>query len=424
MTPGNTVSLITICAAALLPFSAALGQSKGTATPTAPTAPTNTGIGTRPTTPTQPSTSSTPGTTPTIQQPIYISGRVLTEDGQPPPEPARIERVCNGSPHSEGFTDPKGNFYIELGGASNMAFQDASETGGFGSSGMGGMSGMGGSSNMGSQQGLTSSALGAHRFQNCEIRARVGGYRSQSVSLAMRMAMDNPDIGTILLHREGPDEGGTAVSARSLAAPKDARKAFDKGMESVKKGKQDEAVKSLEKAVAAYPEYSAAWCELGKIQASHGQADVARASFDRAAKADPKFVDPYLQLSLLALHEQKWSELADLTDQAGKLNSFDYPQVFLFSAVANFNLHNFDAAEKSIKQADHLDTRRQYPQIAHLYGVILAQRHDYPGASEHFRTYLKMVPNAPDGDKVRAQLVEMEKVTAQNPDGAPKTNQQ
>jgi len=47
------------------------------------------------------------------------------------------------------------------------------------------------------------------------------------VSLADRRAMDRPDIGTIFLHRlgnaEGPDQ------RNSLAAPKDARKAFEKG---------------------------------------------------------------------------------------------------------------------------------------------------------------------------------------------------
>ena len=40
--------------------------------------------------------------------------------------------------------------------------------------------------------------------------------------------MDSPDVGTIFLHRLGNVEG-RIVSAISLAAPKDARKAFEKG---------------------------------------------------------------------------------------------------------------------------------------------------------------------------------------------------
>jgi hypothetical protein len=48
---------------------------------------------------------------------------------------------------------------------------------------------------------------------NCDIRARLGGYRSQSISLVGRRPMDNPDIGVILLHKDS-GEGGTTVSAR------------------------------------------------------------------------------------------------------------------------------------------------------------------------------------------------------------------
>ena len=61
---------------------------------------------------------------------------------------------------------------------------------------------------------------------DCDLRARLAGFRSQSVSLANRRPMDPPDIGTILLHRLSPTEGTTLISAVSLAAPKDAKKAY------------------------------------------------------------------------------------------------------------------------------------------------------------------------------------------------------
>ena len=43
-----------------------------------------------------------------------------------------IETVCNGSAHSEGYTDAKGYFSIEL-GARNGVIQDASEFSSIGS---------------------------------------------------------------------------------------------------------------------------------------------------------------------------------------------------------------------------------------------------------------------------------------------------
>src|SRR6185436_14030890 len=100
------------------------------------------------------------------------------------------------------------------------------------------------------------------RLLGCELRARLVGYRSQMVSLSNRRALDNPDIGIILLHKLTPNEGGT-ISATSLAAPKDAKKAFEKGIDFLKKKKPEDALKSFEKAVELYPKYATAWYELG-----------------------------------------------------------------------------------------------------------------------------------------------------------------
>src|SRR6185436_8850699 len=55
-----------------------------------------------------------------------------------------------------------------------------------------------------------------------EIRASLPGFRSDVVNLSGRRAFDNPDLGTIILHRMGNVEG-TTISATSLNAPKDAK---------------------------------------------------------------------------------------------------------------------------------------------------------------------------------------------------------
>ena len=69
------------------------------------------------------------------------------------------------------------------------------------------------------------------KYMGCDLQAKLNGYRSQTVSLAGRRPMDDPNVGTILLHRNGPAEEGKTVSMVSLQAPKDAKKAYDKGMD-------------------------------------------------------------------------------------------------------------------------------------------------------------------------------------------------
>jgi tetratricopeptide (TPR) repeat protein len=344
-----------------------------------------------------------------MQQPIFISGRVMLEDGTAPSEPVVIETVCGTTPRAEGYTDSKGYFSVELGRRSGV-LQDASES----SAGFGGFgndpfstspnSGMGGRSI--SPMGMDT------RYMNCELRARLAGFRSQSVSLANRRPLDNPDIGIILLHRLGATEG-TTISASLLKAPKDARKAFEKGQENIKKRKLDDAAKEFQKAVNLYAGLAPAWYELGRLQSAKGDKEAARKSFESALNADAQFVPPYLEIAVLEIQAQKWQEVADLTDKASKLNSFDYPQLFFFNAVANYNLRNLQAAEQAVRRAERLDTRHQIPKVSHLLGLLLAQKQDYQGAAEHFRNYLKFAPNATDVATVRSQLEQVEKFSAQ-----------
>jgi tetratricopeptide (TPR) repeat protein len=356
-----------------------------------------------------------------LPQPIYVSGRVLLEDGNPPTESVTIERVCGGSPHAEGYTDSRGYFGIQL-GQSLGVIQDASETGGsggaFGNSGNGTLpqrSSMGGGSTY-------SGASSEMRFMNCDLQARLAGYRSQSVSLANRRAMDNPDIGIILLHRMTPTEG-TTVSTASLSAPREARKAFEKGQEAIRKKKWEEAAKGFQKAVDLYPGYATAWYELGRLQAAAGALDTARISLECSMKADPKYVAPYVELAAMEVQAKKWKEVAAITDRALRLDSFDYPELFFFNAVANYYLMNSEVAEKNVRQAVKLDTQHRFPQSEYLLGLILTQRRDYADAAELFRSYLKLAPESADAPAAKQKLDQIEKITAQGSVQAPKQDQ-
>jgi tetratricopeptide (TPR) repeat protein len=396
-------------------FGQARGGTTGTTSPggTSTTGGTTTSPGRTPTT--IPNTTQQPPTqTPTMQQPIYVSGKVIMEDGSPLTEPVVIERVCGGSPHSEGYTDSKGYFSVELGGRNNGVLRDASESPGDFSSMNGGMGGNGFPGSGGSSTSGNFGGMGMdNRFMNCDLRARLAGFRSQSVSLANRRALDNPDIGVILLHRLGASESGTTVSATLLAAPKDGRKAYEKGMDSLKKRKPEDAMKSFQKAVEAAPALAPAWFELGRLQLRQQQNEEARKSFEAAIKGDAKFLPPYLEVATMEAQSQKWKEVADLTEQVLKMDSFDYPQAFFYNAVANYNLKNMEQAEKSARQAEKLDTRHQMPKSSHLLGVILYQKHDLDGAAQSFRNYLKFAPGATDADTVRKDLDQIEKATAQ-----------
>src|SRR5262249_21642697 len=120
------------------------------------------------------------------------------------------------------------------------------------------------------------------------------------------------------------------------------------------------------------------------------------------------------QLSILTLEAKKWPELEQLTNRAMRLDSFDYPQLFLFNAVANYNMHKFPAAETSLKQAVRLDTQHRFPDIQHLMGLLMVlQRGDAEGAAQ-CGAFLRAAPDTPEAEGVRKQLAEIERATTQS----------
>ena len=408
-----------ILAAASLLLEPAVGQRGGAGTP----APPSTGGGTSPGGNTggrspSPGNTNTPGTVqnqpnttnPVPNRPIFLTGRVMTDDGSALPLDITIQRLCSALPHNEGHTDSRGYFSIQLGADNVDALQDAS-TGGLGDFGQPGVTPNPGTFGNGGTFGNSGSGVGRNGLSGCELRANAPGFLSQSVDLTTRQAFDNPDVGTILIHRLAGTQG-TTVSGTSLNAPKAARKALQKGRDLEKKKKLDQAQASFQQAVDAYPKYAEAWFELGRLQAAHGQAEPARQSFDSALRADSNFVPPYIQISILELQAQRWQDLADTSDKAVKLDPFSFPQAFFFNAVANYNLKHLDVAEQSARRAQKLDTQHHIPQVSQLLGMILAGRHDYSGAAEQMRDYLKFAPQAKDAAVVRSQLESFEKESA------------
>src|SRR5450631_3384593 len=99
-------------------------------------------------------------------------------------------------------------------------------------------------------------------------------------------------------------------------------------MEFAKKKKVDEAIASFQEAVRLYPEFAFAWCALGKLQSDTGKSGEAQQSFEAAAKFEPRWPDPWMQLSVLAARDRRWKDLSELSDRVLRLNSFDFPEAY------------------------------------------------------------------------------------------------
>ena len=397
---GCNALLVLAAFASLLGALPARGQQT---TPPAP-APSN------PPTGTGPGRQSAPQSMNQFQVPLNIYGRVLSETGQPTEEAPSVELHCGMKSLQAVHTDLKGyfNFNMGSGAQSNADYSAANDLA------------------ILAPDGTMLSAPGAQNvpsevLSGCELRVFVSGYRPLAYTMHGRADLGRVDVGTLMLSRIAVGQGGPSVSVTSLLVPNGARKEFDRGEKDVTNKDLKSAAQHLEKAVAEYARYSAAWNELGRIYFMNNEVEKARPAFEKAIAADPAFAPPYINLANLELQtRQDESAVAN----AGKALEIEPNNSFarLLEAMGNFNLNRLDEAEKSaltVEKAPH----PAFPQMHALLANIYLRRQDRTHAAEQMRGYLKEAPQGEFAEQMKINLDQIEKSEAADGtlEGQPKT---
>ena len=341
---------------------------------------------------------------------MFLRGRVATNDGTPLPNNVLVERVCNNRVRQQLYASPHGDFSMQLGSRAD-SFVDASGDPGLQS----------GAARKDSDMGIPRRELA-----NCELRASASGFYPSVMNLVGDLVTlgGSLDVGAIVVQRAAKVEGMT-LSATPYKAPKDARRAYEKGLEAEKNGKLANARKYFEQAVEIYPSFSNAWFQLGTVLQKQNQNDAARTAYTQATAIDTKFLRPYLSLALMAYQAENWPEVLKLTGHILDLDPFnqqaaagymldldplDYTEAYFYNAVANYKLNKIEDAEKSALRAEHLDLRTHFPHTHLLLAEISARKNNYAMAILEMQTYLELAPHATDADQVREQLAKLQKL--------------
>lgn len=240
----------------------------------------------------------------------------------------------------------------------------------------------------------------------CSVTIRLKGYRTTQVLLR--------NDSTVVLKRVGLHEGST-VSASALNAPEPAKKVYGKGVNAMTDEKWAAAQKNFEKAVEIYPDYAAAWSDLGEVLQKQAKSTEARAAWEKAVQADPKYIKPYIQLMMLDLAEKRPEDAVAIGGRAVAMNPLEFPELYFYYAAANYNLKHFDVAETNARRATDLDNAHEIPRAELLLATTLIARGDRAGALQHFKKYLEIVPKAADAEQVKRAVAQLE--TAPSGDG-------
>ncbi len=336
-------------------------------------------------------------------RPMFLTGKVLLDDGEEPGSRTKIELICQGSVVRQEYTTQSGNFSIEIGAGqrgnramdASVASSDYSALGSGGSS-VFGSPGIGG--------GLASTRT--VDLSTCELRAQLPEYQSDVISLGRRRALDNPDVGLIILHSMKPPEFGT-VSLKTLAAPKDARKAYEKAGKELLKEKPNfsKASKDLTKAVEIYPEFASAWYFLGKVRLAQQDRPAASEAFKEAKTADSEYANPYLSLALMALEEERWKEASDLSNQVLELNP-RLTEAHYYNAIANSSLGRLNVAEESAMVVLDSNKAETYPLVYYVLGFAESQKGNFPSAAARYRSLLEISPEGSISGRLKEQLAQ------------------
>src|SRR5271166_216243 len=235
----------------------------------------------------------------------------------------------------------------------------------------------------------------------CPVTISVPGYRRVNATLR--------NDAVIVLKREGGDHEGSTISLSAMRAPEDAKKAFSKGLDAATSKKWPKAQAELEKAVGIYPDYAAAWSALGEVYLHQNMAKEGRSALERAIQIDPKYLKPYTQLARLDLAEKRPEDADAITTRALEMKPTEFPAIYFYHAVANFNLRRLSIAEASARRAVELDSEHEMPRAEYLLGSVLAAKGDRAGALDHFNQYLKLAPKAPDAAEVKQRIADLSK---------------
>jgi len=355
----------------------------------------------QPASPTQPSApAANVPTGSAVQNPPFVYGSILTESGAALPESTSVELDCATQYVKAVHPELNGAFQFDL-----RAYQQTDED-------------MSAAVNPESGQGMAPMQPGnapvnsgiAAALSDCDLRISAPGYQPVSKFVDMRTGdVGGVNMGTLVLSPVFVEQS-TEVGVNSLTVPKNARKEYERGEKDLRRNDLKSATNHLEKSVAEYGKFAAAWNDLGRIYMTTHQNDKATQAFTNAIAADSGYVPPYLNLAQLQIQNGQYASAADTASKALGVQP-GLPSASYLEALADFRLNRLDAAEQKAREAER-GPHQNIPQLHLLLADVLLKRFDYSGAAQEMQAYLKEFPNGQFVAEVKTHLPQVEDMAA------------
>jgi Ca-activated chloride channel family protein len=307
---------------------------------------------------------------------VIFRGKVVMEDGSPPGIPVSIQRTCQGMDHVivEATVSPKtGDYFVRL---------DITDFGFLYS--------------------------GTNSLLSCVLQAVAHGYVSTRIDLTDRRITMMPRFPNIVLSRAAP--GIVLDVANGPGVPRAAAKPWALAIKYIDTNDWAAAEAPLRAVVEAAPKFAPAWVALGHACERRDKPGEARVAFERAMVLDPKPLAPYLELATADSELKDWDAASKISETLIRADSkHTFLEAYLLSAVARYQLQDFDGALARLNELALLDKHQDFPRAEYILGLVYEARHELDLAAAHMRTYLAQHPHSTDFNVVSKRLANLGK---------------
>lgn len=205
----------------------------------------------------------------------------------------------------------------------------------------------------------------------------------------------------------GKREAKPGVLNAALAnVPKPAQELYEKAQEAIQANDSKRAIEQLRAAISIHPDFALALNSLGVEYLKLGDAGRALEALAAAVKLSPDAFVPRLNYGIAYLEKKQFAEAEANLRQALQKNDGS-PSAHMYLGIALIKLGRYDEAEKELQRAVSLKGGDNMAQAHKMLGGLYWKKGQFKEAADQLEVYLKLMPKAPDAERIRATVKEL-----------------
>ena len=236
----------------------------------------------------------------------------------------------------------------------------------------------------------------------------VSGKSFPDTESVVTTAMGSTEFEVKVPHSAGNDLSmGASIAAADLRIPPKAQKEFDHANELTAKQDYTKAIQTLNHAIAIYPDYAAAYNNLGTVYSRLGDRAREREALEKAIRINDHLAPAYLNLARMDMAAGDFPNAVTELKKASSCDPLDGITLVLL-AFSQFRDQHYDDAIATSRKAHGLTSPHAY---AHQVAArSFEQKRDGADAIAELELFLKEEPSGERADSARKELASLQAI--------------